>query len=539
MGVKEFTYVLKCDYIVEDKVLVDNILEHIENNNFILLVAPQGTGKTEFINKKLKDKYIYISPTRALSNQINKDYNLVAVYGLSEYTEEVHGGDRYGVDISKEITSTMASVEHVVDIYSQDYDYLVVDEIHKLVQYSSFAYIQVERTLRAIKYFLEKGKKVIITTATPNLLYCLGNDFMNKIDYKLVVKSDKKYVRRVEVFNDFKLLDLIKRNYKPNQLQIVLNNNKVDNESIINKLPAHIRKLHINSDNYENYTDVLRGIAEATNTEYDILLVTSWADCGLNFKGTNITFIYCVFDNFYQYGDFTVIQQFMARARNCKPILFIREPELSDGEKILTKNNLTGVENDKEQSDILYLLLEPVAKRGLEEFKRGIITEKSLKNFRGIYKTQNTEYTNRYEFSSITLRYQIDKLINKYKYNQDKSNHLKNIFNTNDVTIFNDPSIINVCNNLEKKRIIYYIKELFDKEIEFLPDDFRDKIRELSNYKYGYNSNGRKKNFPIKKFVRDISVDFLDNILTIKFRQVNHGGVRYYKIIADSTITNL
>lgn len=64
---------------------------------------------------------------------------------------------------------------------------------------------------------------------------------------------------------------------------------------------------------------VFKDLTDNKRINYSVLIATSWADVGINFKNRNITDIYCMFDDKYSRGDFTLIWQFMARAKDCRP----------------------------------------------------------------------------------------------------------------------------------------------------------------------------------------------------------------------------
>jgi len=389
--------------------------------------------------------------------------------------------------------------------------------------------------MKVIDCFLKYGKKVILTTATPELLSCLGDGFNNKIDCEILINSEKKYISGINIIQNHSLKNLIIRNHKEGKLQIVLNNNKNENEKIIGELPQNIKGIHIKSENLKDNIEVLQEIQEGTNKGIDVLVVTSWADCGLNFISDNILNIYCIFDTEYKRGDFTIIRQFMARARNSKPMLYIREPVLTDREFMLTELYIkNGTVTDREkQSEKLFNLLEPVAIEGLIDYKKGLISKECVIVMDGIYKTKESDYGERYEYSPVTLNYQIDKIIDKFYYQQNGFTYLQSIFNCNDIDIqyLNICHELRECNIIEQKVIVKYIKELYDNKTELLQDDFRDKIRELSNNKIGYNDNGTPKKFQVKLFIEKITNCLFVNQYTVIECGQAFESSHYYKII--------
>jgi predicted AAA+ superfamily ATPase len=103
---------------MEDPELMELIKKTAEKHQVILLIAPQGTGKSYYF-QNIEDPSIIISPTRALANQ----YFSVSVR------------DRYGRLIALPNTF-FQSVEHIKE-HRDNTDLLVIDEVHKIVQYSS------------------------------------------------------------------------------------------------------------------------------------------------------------------------------------------------------------------------------------------------------------------------------------------------------------------------------------------------------------------------------------------------------------------
>lgn len=143
-----------------------------------------------------------------------------------------------------------------------------------------------------------------------------------------------------------------------------------------------------------------------------MLLTTSWIDVGLNFTGNNISYMYCVFDRFYKRGDFTIIRQFMARARNSKPILYINHPCLTkDEKKLQTRYDL------KNQDNNLFNDLKELAMDVLDKHDRGLIQSNVdyTTIFYGLYVKEKHDNLQDYiyAYSDLTLRYQILKLSEK------------------------------------------------------------------------------------------------------------------------------
>ena len=93
----------------------------------------------------------------------------------------------------------------------------------------------------------------------------------------------------------------------------------------------------------------------------------------------------------------------MARARNSYPKLYINKPELSPQEKVLFDRIL-----DKDESTVKYDL-EKLAYEIIENYKKGYIKKLECSHYYGLYqKSKNT-----YDFSMITLNYQLEKIYEK------------------------------------------------------------------------------------------------------------------------------
>lgn len=209
---KEISYHLKKDYISEDKELLQLINETTKEHQVILLVAPQGTGKSYYF-QNLKEPGIVFSPTRALTNQY--------------YSMSIR--DRYGRLICEPNTYIQAidQIKEKID----DVNILIIDEIHKAVQYSSFAYQQTDTILKAFDEFYKSGKPIILTTATPELLTCLKDyPIFEKIGATIKIENDKDFIKEVRLMSNYteqKIKDLVIRSYNNDNksMQIVLINN--------------------------------------------------------------------------------------------------------------------------------------------------------------------------------------------------------------------------------------------------------------------------------------------------------------------------
>lgn len=495
---KEYDYELKKDYISSDLSLCKKLNELIDNNQIILLVSPQGTGKSEYF-KGLDYKKIFISPTVATAQQVEQD-NFNEVRGRFESTFSINGVDRFGNIIEQNYSSTFSSSKGIVNTNSVfEFDMLIVDEVHKLVQYSNFAYDQVTSIIKTINEFIRQDKKVILTTATPRLLSCVEQEtFYKEIDVSVVIKCDRKYISNVYVVNNLNrqdtIIEFIKQNLGNGDFQIALINNKNKIKDIANGLNNDgIKALSVTGDEYrENVekNDLVNQFKNADYHDYKVLLVTSWIDVGLNFKGKNIAALYCVFDNEYSNGDFTIIQQFVARTRNSLPKLYINKPKLSKDEQCLIQKYNIKSEYDKLLNDI-----KSVADIIIEQYSNGIIKNINPNSYYGIVKNKYSHHirSKEYKFNYITAKYQLSKLIDKIDYNNGRVFEL--LLNIETIEEITDDIAINEY----LERIDEYLQELYNLHTPITRDLFGDKIDELSNGRL----QGRQPNEFLQRYFAD------------------------------------
>ena len=438
MYLKNMNLKLNADYISNDEIVKKQVMEAIEMNDVILLVAPQGTGKSEFLKSLTRYTKLFISPTISTAQQVEDSTDSVVTRGRSIYTFSISGAiDRFNDPLTDITSSTFGSADGIVNnALVDDYDVLIVDEVHKLVQYSTFGYNNISSAINTIKEFIERGKKVIFTTATANLMYCLteSEDFP-KVDIAINIEVDKSYISECIVLNkesrelNKTLENLIIENKEENNFQIVLYNSRDGIKRIAHALQKEdINALSVNADEYQKNGDkqkLVKDFKVGIYHGYSVLLATSWIDVGLNFNGDNITHLYCIFDSYYSNGDLTIIKQFMARARNSYPKLYINKPELSPQEKVLFDRIL-----DKDESTVKYDL-EKLAYEIIENYEKGNIREIECNHYYGLYQKSINEY----DFSMITLNYQLEKIYEKIRLLSDLETGLKQFLNVDIVYI--------------------------------------------------------------------------------------------------------
>lgn len=492
---KEIELVLKEKYISENKEICKTITKVIQENQIVLLVAPQGTGKTMYLRNLMKQyKTLLTAPTLSLAEQNEKEFNLKTARGRTEYTFSWCKSCIFDDDIRNTSTTFSSAEGFLLADFLDSFDLVVADEIHKLVQYSTFSFSNVVSIVKTLDRAVELGKKVLLITATPELVHCLkGFYFKKEIDTCIYIKKEMKYFSKCICMHNLDrhnvLLNHIRQNHRQGNFQIVLFNSSKGIADIANELNSNnIKAISCTSKDYrenKKMRSIIKNIKNGKYLGYDVLLTTSWIDVGLNFKGTNISHIYCIFDSFYRRGDFTIIRQFMARTRNSKPILYINHPCLTENEKRL-KEHYDLINRDKQ----LFNDLEKLAKSTLDKVEMGLLqTTNNLTNvFYGLYKIENQEQSVKYEYSSLTLRYQLYKLWEKvcvYDYNALGIAELLNAQVT-DISM----------GATENSRYYHSIQDLLDSwyktEYRFTIDELCNQIRELS---YGIVNISRPSNY--------------------------------------------
>lgn len=500
-------YQLEKKYILEDEELCDFLTRTIEENQVTLIVSPQGTGKTEFIKSMEKVKLI-MEPTVALSEQL-QDEGFNRQSGIFETTFKITGINKYSHLIDQDYTTTfMSSVGIINTSLLEEYDILFVDEIHKIVQYSDFSYKQVIMALDTIKSFIELGRKVVLLTATPNLLSCLADTFLyNKINIHININSERQYLKSCYIINnlmnEYNIETLIKLNTKDDNFQIALINNTELIEKIAYKLNENgIKALSVNSIEYKKNingkADLIKAIKNSSYNGYKALLATSFLDVGLNFNGSNITHIYCVFDNYYNVGDFTIIRQFIARTRNSTPILYLNRPMLTENEYALA--SVYSLFKNPCIYESVYNDLKEIANEMISNYVEGKIIDLDVKKIYGIYKNyEECERKDRYKFSNITLKYQLSKLSDKILYEIDE-NYISKLLNINVLEELEsiDSKILPVINTIKE-----YLITLAN-DGNYIPMDIiREKIHSINGGIIPLSENFNLKNSIINKYFKD------------------------------------
>ena len=306
-------YILNTRYICEDDSLEQELNRLIEKYQVLQLVAPQGSGKTEFF-RRLPYKKALLSPTRALSEQSGEGKRTICAFGRNEYYLTVTGSvDEYGMakPDTQTYSTTFFSSKAIYTEFLQDAEVLIVDEAHKIVQYSSFAMDSVNSLKNTIQNFLHDGKKVIFVTATPDLLVCMKKEaFYRKLECDIRIKTHRPRISRLVLlrYNKDTLKKLLEQNDTGVNMQLVLTIDKAAMDEMAGELTEKgIPAISIHSGNrgeelQKTYLQRLTATQEEV-TDYRIVLATSWIDVGINFNNRNITHLYYMVDDRYQTGD--------------------------------------------------------------------------------------------------------------------------------------------------------------------------------------------------------------------------------------------
>lgn len=227
---EDLKFKLTKDYISEDQELCERIFKAIEENQVTLLIAPQGTGKTRFLKSLMKQyQTLLVSPTISLAEQNERDFRLEQARGRTPYTFEWSQSYNFSERIENSST-TFGSAEGFLQFGDlESFDLIVADEIHKLVQYSTFTYSNVESIVKTLNHAVDMRKKVLLITATPNLVPCLkGFNFKKEIDVAIYIDKEKKYFEKcICMYNldqNRTLVNQIKMNHRVRKFQLVLFN---------------------------------------------------------------------------------------------------------------------------------------------------------------------------------------------------------------------------------------------------------------------------------------------------------------------------
>lgn len=496
------------------------IKEAIEKYDVILITAPQGTGKTTWIKETFEEKAKVISPTRALTNQINSDNEYVFDYwgDYIAYSETFV----QGLNMLKE---------------ASDVKYVVIDEIHKLVSYNEFAYVQVISFNKVYEYCKEHNIKVILLTATPQTLASLQKEQIYKdIGVHIEIEKNRKYVNEVyftEKYSVKMVTDLIYTNHIDGFMQIAMITDTKDIETIkdnlikkgLNKVFAISSKNRKEEENIEMF----KSICKNELLDIDVLLVTTWADVGVNFINTNINNLYFFATQNYEKSDLTTLVQFIARTRNCIPNLYVNYPTFTNDEKKLIKfiakqankqprEIVNSIKEDGEDSVYFKKILElrnQACENALKCYDMGLYNENIFK----CYGIKGIIYdSEKYVLSSVSIYYNSLKILEKCIMFESPKNLLEYVHGNNieecklDKTSFGQ--LTEEQHNQVKELLLYWKNNRieFNKQTEM-----KQEITKIT----------KKKNVQMKRVV-----NYYRDELGIELKQRKSSGKTIYSIVS-------
>lgn len=389
----------KYNYIGEDQELIKTIKERTKTSYITVIKCPPGLGKTNFVCDKLDETIFFLSPTRALADEVSKKYvneNINGIFGENKNTFTYTNKSVGELSHNDSIVSTYASSKAVFNEIKDNFDILVVDEVHMMIRSLDYAYDHYLNVLHCIVNALQQNKKVILMSATPEVLISCYMDYKTAIDNDKICIIDieptrsKKYIDKLFIYKKFdveSLYSLIKKNSHKHGKQIVLLNNKDNIKKIIKSFQKDL--IEYKWVESSNLFEALNDEGEMTS---DIIIGTSVIECGLNFNDQNITDLYCIFDHTWLNGEWDIILQFMARARKSKPNMHIVYPTYSDFEYNL-------IEPFLEVPSIIYKVLNVYTKHLVDfskcllgYYKPGFIPKSVLKYGQAIVKYSNGNY---------------------------------------------------------------------------------------------------------------------------------------------------
>lgn len=221
-------------YIAEQQ---EAILSAISSSKKSLLIAPMGTGKTNLIPEINKDKdvvTVIVNPSVAQLQQMRATYDIAAVYGGLTYNDE------------NIVCVTPESLRKKVISKLRKRFILVVDEAHEIYNTYSF-----RPAFADIKEVEKVAQKVIYMTATPDIL-TETEQFDAVISVSKKSDSNEKIkttILEAESLGVAQKAAVIKKALKASRLVALHNDNKKENESIIEVLNKET-KVKVFEDSY-------------------------------------------------------------------------------------------------------------------------------------------------------------------------------------------------------------------------------------------------------------------------------------------------
>lgn len=242
----------------------------------ILITAPTGSGKSEFIKQVLYDhcsttfqKVLILSNRILLREQIKEDlrHNENDIVTVLNY---------------QYLESRILSGGALADLFSQ-YDYIVYDEAHYIFSDSQFNR-NTDLLIQPIKT-TPKDKIFIFLTATPQALY----DYQAEYDFVYTIESDYSYIENLYFYSNNEIPESILQNIPMSEKAIYFSSSAKDS--------LELSRRFIDSDFFcsESNTlsdlsnkDVLDQITKNSKFYNRFLFTTKVLDNGINIKDDNL-----------------------------------------------------------------------------------------------------------------------------------------------------------------------------------------------------------------------------------------------------------
>jgi len=291
-----------------DKVISD-VFKDLDKHQNIVLQAETGTGKTTAILKDFKairpgKRLLLCVPLVSIANQLANTYKDVTA--LTEASSiETHSQARK----SPIVVATYENAgRHLKE--KNEFDYIVIDEIHQMFNANSYKAVTVSKLA-----ILIKDKKVLGLTATPNELF-------KKVGFKLAkVKTPSKPTTITQrVLKEAPEKVIISHIKNSKRKLIVRLNSKytlsyIKDYLVENEMLQEDEILLLYSDNEIKQSEHFKRLTnkEKFEDQIKVVLTTSFIDEGINIK--QIGFDTLFLENTYFYSPES-IKQFTARFRN-------------------------------------------------------------------------------------------------------------------------------------------------------------------------------------------------------------------------------
>ncbi|MFN3800373.1 DEAD/DEAH box helicase family protein [Belliella pelovolcani] len=187
-----------------------DILRYFQENAFeekdVAIELPTGSGKTlvglliaEFRRRELKEKVLYLCPTRQLVNQVvelsNNNYGINTIAFTGSNKEYSHA-DKYSFNNGEAIGVTTYSSLFNTNPWFEEPDLIVLDDAHTSENYIASCW-----SLLIPRFKHEEIYRAIIDTLKPNLTYSIYGRLINE-------EPDNYDINIVEKFPSTKLFEI-------------------------------------------------------------------------------------------------------------------------------------------------------------------------------------------------------------------------------------------------------------------------------------------------------------------------------------------